>query len=81
MIYNFYCIALEVNVLTPNSDKNSVVPCMNLITDTKTKRHKIKLKMLEGLFESCYSSSCSKYKKNSNMYELFQFNFFFANRK
>ena len=41
----------------------SVAPRMNLITHTKTKSSKIKLKLLERSFDSCFSTPCSIYKK------------------
>ena len=42
---------------------NSVAPCMNLISHSNTRRHKIKLKLGERLFDSCFSTLCCIYSK------------------
>ena len=47
---------------------------MNLITHTKTKRHKIKLKLEEGL--TSVSELCVQYIQSSITYELFPFIFY-----
>ena len=49
----------------------SVAPCMNLITHTKTKHYKIKLKLEEQRFDSCLWTLCSIY----SMFQSFPFNF------
>ena len=54
---------VKILMALDNLCDNPVVPCMNLITHTRTKCHKIKVKLGERLFDSSFVSSCSIYSK------------------